>query len=186
MSSVRLRSVVLLACGALGSGAFGLVPWACASTPPPILGDYDGSRADVFFRGDAVFAPEPDALADAAPDGAVALVTDYEALCPPAASALWSYHDFQTRTPKDSALVFLAQTAATKGALDSATPVQLARVTGPDITSWTGVDVDSKLKAAGQQSLRFLRVVTVLEPASDATAPTLVVSRQQYDCILNM
>lgn len=169
-----------------GVGALWAAAWACASKLPPIVGDVDGSRADAFARGDAVFAPEPDALADAAPDGAVALATDYEALCPPTASPLWSYHDFQTKTPKDSALVFLAQTASTKGGLDSAPSVQIARVTGPDLTSWTGVDVDTKLKAAGQQSLRFLRVVTVLQPATDSTAPTLVLSRQRYDCILNM
>jgi hypothetical protein len=170
---------------AVGVVMIGATGWACSSKPP-VLGDLDGARADVFSRGDGTFAPQPDASADAAEDGGLAFVTEYEAVCPATSSGLWSYHDFQTKTPKDSAIVFSAQTAATKVALDTATSVQLARVTGPDITSWTGVDVDGKLTAAGQKSLRFLRVTVVLQPATDATAPTLVASRQQYDCIQNM
>lgn len=162
------------------------VAWACSSKQPPVVGDTDGGRADVYSRVEGGFATESDASIDAAPNGAVAITNDYESKCPSAASPLWSYHDFQTKTPKDSAIVFVAQTAATKAGLDAAPPVQLAKVTGPDITAWTGVDVDTKLIAAGQKSLAFLRVTTTLVPASDATAPTLVAARQQYDCVQNM
>lgn len=182
----RARTVVALiaACAPLG---LALVPMAaCASKAPPIGGDRDGARADVFARGDGAYAPEPDASFDADPSGAVSIVTEYEAMCASSSTPLWSYHDFMTKTPSDSAIVFSVQTAATKAALDTAESVQLARVTGPDITSWTGVDVDTKLQAAGLKSLRFLRVTTALQPAMDKSAPTLLGSRQQYDCIQNM
>ena len=97
---------------------------------------------------------------------------------------VWHFFDFQTHTPADSSLLFRARSATTEAGLDAAKSVDLATVTGPDITIWTGVDVDAKLASIGQKSQRFLRLSTTFTNATDGTPPVLVAFRVQYDCVL--
>jgi hypothetical protein len=118
-----------------------------------------------------------------ADSGLFVYYNNYESACPQGYRPLWRWFDFQTKTPKDSAVLFSAQSAAATADLATAPSVDLAKVTGPDITVWTGVDVDPKLRSIGEQSLRYLRVKTTLVAASDMTLPTVTNTRQQYDCI---
>ena len=58
-------------------------------------------------------------------------------------------------------------------------------MSGPDITSWTGVDVDPVLVQIGEHSRLFLRVTVEAKPASDGGGvPVLVHYRQQFDCVV--
>lgn len=156
---------------------------ACASSTPPPLGNSDASvpRTDAGFE-----APPLDAggLTNAGADAAATYTRDYEGVCPQGKIAVWHFFDFQTHTPGDSSLVFRARSATTQAGLDAAKSVELASVTGPDITAWTGVDVDAKLATIGQKSQRFLRLSITFASAGDGTPPVLVAFRQQYDCVL--
>ncbi len=157
---------------------FALLLVAACSTQPPPLGDTDATKP--ILEGGILFEA---GVTDAGSDGATnAFYTDYEGICPPNYAPVWRYHDFMTKTPGDSALVFSAQTAAALSDLQTAQSVELARVTGPDITVWTGVDVDPKLRTIGERSLHYLRVTTLFQ-VGEAGAPTLVGARQQYDCV---
>lgn len=156
---------------------------ACASTAPPPLGDSDASlpRTDAGYVAPPLEAGVP---SDAGVDGSATFTRDYEGVCSQGRIAIWRYFDFQTHTPADSSLVFRARSATTEAGLDAAKSVELATVTGPDLTVWTGVDVDAKLATLGQKSQRFLRVATTFAPATDGTPPLLVDFRLQYDCVL--
>lgn len=156
-----------------------LVCAACGSSAPP-LGDSDAQRP--LSLADPVDAGAVDAGADA---GGVAFVRQYQAMCPANRAVVWRYFDFMTKTPKDSSITLSAQSANAIGDFATTPSVTLAKVTGPDITVWTGVDVDPKLKSIGQRSLLYLRVTITLTPATDMTAPTLTDARQQYDCVQN-
>ena len=150
---------------------------ACSNTPPPQIGDSDGGPSP--YTDDAF---SPPVFVDAGDAGAEERL-DFAGPCDTQGLvAVWRYFDFQTHTPLDSALVMTAQTADTEAALDSASYVELATVTGPDITNWTGVDVNTKLSAIGQTSRYFLRVTIAAKAASDGTKPVLVHYRQLYDC----
>lgn len=152
---------------------------ACSHDMPPPLGDPDAA-----YYAEVVVRPPVEAGADAGADGGVSEeLLDFEGICTPGEIAVWHFFDFQTHTPGDSALVFTASSAATQAALDTAPTVSLATVTGPDITVWSGVDVDPKLVSIGQTSKLFLRVRVGLVAASDGTPPVLVHYRQQYDCV---
>lgn len=150
--------------------------FACSNDQPPLIGDSDGSPQFV----DAYTPPRPD---DAAADGGSAFDLDFAGACAQGALSVWHFFDFQTHTPGTSSLQFLARTANTEALLDQATSVNLAVVTGPDITVWTGVDVASALQSAGQQSHLFLRIIVIAVPSTDGTPPALVNYRQAYDCI---
>lgn len=133
----------------------------------------------MLYEG-GIVTPAP---VDAGGDGATnAFYTDYESLCPTGYQPIWRYHDFMTKTPGGSSIDFSAQTAAATSDFAAAPSVHLARVTGPDITVWTGVDVDPKLATIGQKSLHYLRVTTTFQ-TGEAGAPTLVNVRQQVDCV---
>ena len=151
----------------------------CTARPPPI-GDSDAAKVP------SVGVPSDAGVIDTGSDsGESAFYTDYEGACSAGAHPVWRFHDFQTKTPKDSAIVFSAQSAAALLDFKTQASVELARVTGPDITVWAGVDVDPRLKTKGEQSLRYLRVKTSLVSGSDGTPPTLVATRQQFDCVTN-
>jgi len=153
---------------------------ACASSAsPPPLGNSDASvpRTDAGYE-----APPLDA--GGLTDAGATFTRDFEGVCPQGKIAVWHFFDFQTHTPGDSSLVFRARSATTQAGLDAAKSVDLATVTGPDITAWTGVDVDARLATIGQKSQRFLRLSITFASASDGTAPVLVAFRQQYDCVL--
>lgn len=108
---------------------------------------------------------------------------DYASDCIPGESPVWHFFDWKTSTPSDSKIIISVQTADTVAGLASATSVPLATITGPDITTWTGVDVEAKLKAAGQKSRVYLRVTIQLVPSTGGSqTPVLVAWRQQYDC----
>ncbi|HSQ62911.1 MAG TPA: hypothetical protein VLM85_06835 [Polyangiaceae bacterium] len=157
---------------------------ACSNDMPPPLGDPDAA-----YYAEVVVRPPAEAGADAAADadaGAPGLALDYEGVCTAGKVPVWHFFDFQTQTPGDSALVFTAASAATQSGLDGAPAVSLATVTGPDITAWTGVDVDPKLQSIGQRSQLYLRIGVTFVPASDGTPPVLVHYRQQYDCIVGL
>lgn len=150
---------------------------------PPPINDSDAGITPMFEAGiTEVLAPPLDAGGSLV-DGGVASARDYQGLCDPGKLPVWHYHDFQTHTPPGTAITFRAQSAATEPELAIAPAVDLATVTGSDITVWTGVDVDSKLGSIGQKSLLWLRITTVLY-AAEAGTPVVNQSRQLYDCIL--
>ena len=151
---------------------------ACSNGLPPPIGDSDGGPSQ--YTDDALAPP---VFVDAGDAGAAERL-DFAGPCSSGFVAVWRFFDFQTHTPLDSALVFTAQTADTEGQLDAATYVELATVTGPDITTWTGVDVGAKLQSIGQSSRYFLRVTISEKNASDGTPPVLVHYRQLYDCVV--
>lgn len=152
---------------------------ACSTNQPPPIGDPDGSLSQ--FTDDAYAPP---VFIDSGADAGSAEQIDFAGACVSGLVPIWHFFDFQTHTPTDSSLTFSAQSADTVAALSSAPSVKLATVTGPDITSWTGVDVDPKLQSIGQQSRAYLRVTIVAKPATDGTAPVLTHYRQSYDCII--
>ena len=155
----------------------------CTSSAPPPLGNSDASipRTDAGYEAPPLDAGIP---ADAGADGGATVTRDYEGVCAQGRVPIWRFFDFQTHTPADSSLVFRVRSATTQAGLDLAKSVELATITGPDITVWTGVDVDTKLATIGQKSQRFLRVSTTLTSATDGTPPVLVTFRLQYDCVL--
>ena len=151
---------------------------ACSNGQPPQIGDSDGAPP---YTDDAFTPP---VFVDAGDAGAAEQLEfagpcNSQGLVP-----AWRFFDFQTHTPLDSALVMTAQTADTLAGLDSASYVELATVTGADITTWTGVDVDTKLQSIGETSHYFLRVTITDKLASDGTPPVLVHYRQLYDCVV--
>jgi len=168
----RLASFALAACFV-----------ACSNDSPPPIQDSDSSIPE--FDDDAY---RPPVFVDAGGDGDAGgstEVLDFEGTCNSSGMIpIWHYFDFQTHTPEDSSLTFTAQSADTEDALGSAPSVELAVVTGPDITTWTGVDVDGKLQSIGQVSHLFLRVSIALGDATDGTPPVLVHYRQEYDCVV--
>ncbi|HEX4517935.1 MAG TPA: hypothetical protein VGH87_08035 [Polyangiaceae bacterium] len=152
---------------------------ACSNGQPPPLGDSDGAPPP--YTDDAYAPPT---FVDAGDAGAAEQLEfagpcESQGLVP-----VWRFFDFQTHTPLDSALVMTAQTADTQAGLDAASYVELATVTGPDITTWTGVDVDTKLQSINEPSRYFLRVTITNKLASDGTTPVLVHYRQLYDCVV--
>ena len=152
---------------------------ACSNAQPPPIGDSDGGPPP--YTDDALVPP---VYVDAG-DAGTAEELDFAGPCQTQGLVpVWRFFDFQTHTPLDSALVITAQTADTEGALSSASYVELATITGPDITTWTGVDVSSKLQSIGQPSRYFLRVTVTQKLASDGTPPVLVHYRQLYDCVV--
>ena len=153
---------------------------ACSNEAPPPLGDPDAAFvAEVVVR--------PPILSDAGDAGAPTEDLDFEGVCTTSGKVpIWHFFDFQTHTPLDSALELTAYSAATQAGLDAAPGVHLATVTGPDITVWTGVDVDPQLQSIGQMSKLYLRVRVTFTPASDGTWPQLVHYRQQYDCVVGL
>lgn len=151
---------------------------ACSNDQPPNIGDYEGgpSFSDDAFR--------PPTIEEGGADGGTLEALDFEGVCTSGEAPVWHFFDFQTHTPGASSLAFSASTADTEAALDSAPAAPLATVTGPDITVWTGVDVDPQLKKVGTPSRLFLRIAIVATPDPDAGAPELVHYRQAYDCIV--
>ena len=152
---------------------------ACSNNQPPPIGDPDGAVSQ--FTDDAYAPP---VFVDSGVDAGVTEQIDFAGTCTSGLVPIWHFFDFQTHTPTDSALDFSASSAVTQAGLDTAPSVHLATVTGPDITVWTGVDVDPQLQSIGQTSKLFLRVRVTFTSASDGTAPELVHYRQQYDCIV--
>lgn len=148
---------------------------ACSNEKPPPIGDSDGSISQ--FDDDAWAPP---VFVDAGVDAGTTELLDFEGTCTSSGFVpVWHFFDFQTHTPSDSSLVITASTADSQAGLASAQSVALATVSGPDITTWTGVDVAMKLT-----SKLFLRVSIAFVPATDGTPPVLVHYRQEYDCIV--
>jgi regulation of enolase protein 1 (concanavalin A-like superfamily) len=123
------------------------------------------------------------------PYGDTVFTRDYAADCPVGMAPAWHFFDWQSITPADSDIKFLAATAATAALLPAtigaAGVVPLGEASGAPVTTWgTGADVWAAMKAAGQQpSLQYLRIFADFQPTSDGTqVPTLVDWRQQYDC----
>jgi hypothetical protein len=151
---------------------------ACSNGQPPPIGDTDGGPPP--YTDDALVPP----IYIDAGDAGTAEELDFAGPCnSQGLIPVWRFFDFQTHTPLDSALVITAQTADSQAQLAAASYVELATITGPDITTWTGVDVSSKLEAIGQPSRYFLRVTITEKLASDGTPPVLVHYRQLYDCV---
>jgi hypothetical protein len=149
----------------------------CSSDQPPPIGDSDAlihGYADTFI---------PPMVVDAGVDGGAVYDLDFQGICPSGYGPVWHFFDFQTHTPGTSSLRFSARTADTEALLDSALSVDLATVTGPDITTWTGVDVAAALQSAGLMSRTFLRVVLTETASSDGMMPVLVHYRQAFDCV---
>ena len=152
---------------------------ACSNEPPPPIADSDAALSQ--FTDDAY---RPPVVIDASADAGALEELDFEGVCTPGEAPVWHFFDFQTHTPGDSSLHMTVQTADTEAQLDGAPSVVLADVSGPDITTWTGVDVTPKLQSMGEPSRLFLRVTVQSIPATDGGAPQLVHYRQQYDCVV--
>lgn len=159
--------------------AFPLV-LACASERPPTLNDSDAAKP-LYDAEAPLIAPKDAGIDD---DAGVTFFREYEGVCNQGSLAVWHFFDFKTDTPKDSSIVLRVQTAATYAELDAAAPVDLGTIKGAPVIDWAGIDVDSKLLAAGQKSRRFLRVRVTLVRATDGTAPVLNATRMRYDCVL--
>jgi len=151
---------------------------ACSNDTPPPIGDPDGALKQ--FTDDAYAPPT---IIDSGADAGTAEYIDFAGACTSGLVPVWHFFDFQTHTPSDSSLAFSAQSADTQAALSATPSVALATVTGPDITTWTGVDVDPKLQSIGQKSRTYLRVTIVETAASDGSQPVLTHYRQMYDCM---
>jgi hypothetical protein len=151
---------------------------ACSNDQPPPITDPDGSFHEYI---DSYVPPIP---IESGVDGGSAYDLDFQGDCLSGYMPVWHFFDFQTHTPSTSSLQFSARTADTEALLDAAPEVSLATVTGPDITTWTGVDVAAALQGAGLTSRLFLRVIVVATPAGDGTLPVLVHYRQAFDCVV--
>lgn len=111
-----------------------------------------------------------------------AVTRDYAASCPTGYKPEWHFFDWMSHTPGDSKIEFYAQTGDTAAAVSAMPRVGLASVAGAPVTSWSGVDVATKI--APTQSGNLLRITIVLYPTSDGTkSPTLDAWRQAYTCI---
>ncbi len=124
------------------------------------------------------------------PYGDTVFTRDYVASCPAGEAPRWQFLDWETITPGDSDIKFLAATAGTSAMLPTMVGdpgvVPLGEAAGGPITMLgTGVDVGDQLKAAGQPpNLQYLRVFADFQPTSDGNqVPTLVAWQQQYDCV---
>lgn len=157
-----------------------LLSVACSSDRPPPLNDSDAAKPLYDAEAPAI-APKDAGIDD---DAGVTFLREYEGVCNQGSLAVWHFFDFKTDTPKDSSIVLRVQTAGTYAGLDVATPVDLGTILGAPVIDWAGIDVDSKLTAAGQKSLRFLRVRITLVRATDGTPPVLNATRMRYDCVL--
>jgi hypothetical protein len=153
---------------------------ACSNDQPPPVGDSDAGTTR-YYQDDSGPLPEPEDSGNDA--GATVYTLDFEGTCASGTNVVWAYFDFQTHTPENSSLEFVASSAATEAELSSAPTVSLGTVTGADITSWEGVEVDSQLQTIGQMSRLYLRVVVIETPATDGTPPVLVHYRQAFDCL---
>ncbi len=111
------------------------------------------------------------------------LIRDYQGVCPTGKSVVWRFFDWETVTPADSNITFVAATSDTEPDLSTASPVvNLGTASGPPITNWVGTDVSAAL--APTPSNAWLRVTITLNPSSDHySAPTLTAWRQNYDCV---
>lgn len=108
----------------------------------------------------------------------------FDSACQVGFGPRWQYLDWKSQTPADSKIEIYVQSADSVAGLDLAPQALLATVTGPPSTTWTGVDVEPALVAAGSKSRRHLRVTFSLEPSADGlSSPTLVAWRQRYDCV---
>ncbi len=150
---------------------------ACSNDQPPPITDSDGG----ITYADAAFTPT---VIDAGPDAGAAYTLDFEGSCQSGYVPVWHFFDFQTHTPMSSVLQLSARSAPMPASLSAAPSVSLANVTGPDITTWTGVDVDPKLLSIGQMSRLYLRITVVEVPGTDGTLPVLVHYRQAFDCVV--
>lgn len=120
----------------------------------------------------------------------VVYTEDYTATCPVGTQVVWRDFLWETITPGNSDIRFLAATAPTEAALPTAdtamSVVYLTEASGPTITALgipNDVDVQAALKAAGQTSQSYLRIFVDFQPTSDHTqGPTLTNWEQQYDC----
>jgi regulation of enolase protein 1 (concanavalin A-like superfamily) len=119
----------------------------------------------------------------------VVYTRDYVGACPTGTEVVWRFFDWETITPSDSDIRFLAGTAATQAGLPTsdtaAGVVYLGTASGPPITTWTGADVGAALVAAKEYpSYNYLRIFVDFQPSSDHTqSATLTDWRQQFDCV---
>ncbi len=129
---------------------------ACVTSLPP---------AGVLYNNEALFRRE------------------FSASCPLHLRPVWHLFQWQSITPDDSSIVFVGSTAETAADLDLASQLTLATARGPSAGTWVGLDVESKLAAAGQTSQSFLRVDMTLKPSTNKFfTPTLIAWRVSYDC----
>ena len=115
----------------------------------------------------------------------------FVATCPAQQVPKWTVFQWQTVTPSDSKIAFVARTAATEAELGAATDVPLANASGASITAWSTVEAaggvvntGDKLAAASQSRNRnVLRIRMTFSPSADQkSTPTLNAWRQLYTC----
>src|SRR5271169_4493612 len=104
--------------------------FACSNDPPPIS-DSDAGMTR-YLQDDSGPLPTP---VDSGSDASSSVFDlDFEGMCASGYVPVWHFFDFQTHTPSNSSLEFVASSADTEAGLSAAPTVSFATVTGPDIT----------------------------------------------------
>ncbi|MBL8717682.1 MAG: hypothetical protein JNL79_16985 [Myxococcales bacterium] len=144
-------------------------------------------KALEFMLFDLTACLTPDYVPPATPTYAPVTVSrEYVATCPAGSRPIWHFFDWKTVTPGDSSISFSVRTGDTAAATNAMSPLLLATVSGPPITTWTGADVAALFAAQTpkvQNGLRLKVDITLTPTSGGTTAPTLVDWRQSYTCV---
>ncbi|MBL8722373.1 MAG: hypothetical protein JNL79_40705 [Myxococcales bacterium] len=144
-------------------------------------------KALEFMLFDLTACLTPDYVPPATPSYAPVTVSrEYVATCPKGSRPTWHYFDWKSVTPGDSKISFKVRTGETAAAVAAMTPLALATVSGPPITSWVGADVATLFAAQTPKvahGARLLVDITLTPTTGGTTAPTLVDWRQSYTCV---
>ena len=115
------------------------------------------------------------------------LIRDYQGVCPTGQSVVWRFFDWETVTPADSNITFVAATADTEPDLSIASPVVVlgtASGSADHELVWNGCERRARTNAFEQLAARH---ASPLNPSSDDTTETRRrsprVATTDYDCV---
>jgi hypothetical protein len=111
---------------------------------------------------------------------------DFVAECSKGQKPVWQMLQWKASLPLGTSIAFTAASAATSAALATAVTVVAGQAsTSTSGTAWSTnpVNLDTNLRAAKVGSLKYLRIVSTLNPSLDTLrTPTLSNWRVVYDC----